>query len=220
MMRVAFATFAILQEPYGHPTVQEFDDRTPDVFKEAEGSEGFIARAKEVNGSELSNFERDWGAWGPFRVPRFYTLGRETNTDQRASTISLWKDLPSVFQFVYAGLHLEAFKKRTQWFKKPEWPTYAIWWVEDDHIPTWEEASRMLEQLHDEGPSPIVFDFKACFDETGNPVKIASLKAKPAEGAAPQKPAAQVTEHQGNGRPEAQPAGTDAREPKPEHSLG
>jgi len=175
-MRIAFTTFAILKQPYGNPEVQEFDDRTPDVFKEAENSPGFIDRALEVSGSELSNFERDWGAWGRFSVPRFYTLGRDTTTDQRASTISLWKDLPSVFNFVYAGLHLEAFKKRTQWFLKPEWPSYAIWWVSDDHIPQWQEACHKLEQLHDEGPSPSVFDFKKAFDETGNPVSIHSYK--------------------------------------------
>lgn len=182
-MRIAFTTFAILKQPYGNPEVQEFDDRTPDVFKEAENSPGFIDRAKEVSGSELSNFERDWGKWGRFAVPRFYTFGRDTITDQRASTISLWQDLSAVFNFVYAGLHLEAFKRRTQWFLKPEWPTYAIWWVNDDHTPQWEEACQKLEQLHDQGPSPSVFDFKNAFDETGNPVSIHSYKK-----ARPQKP--------------------------------
>lgn len=175
-MRIAFATFAILKQPYGNPEVQEFDDRTPDVFKEAENSPGFIDRAKEVSGSELSNFERDWGKWGPFCVPRFYKFGRDTATDQRASTISLWQDLPSVFNFVYSGLHLEAFKRRTQWFLKPEWPSYAMWWVNDDHTPQWQEACQKLEQLHDEGPSSSVFDFKNAFDEMGNPVSIHSYK--------------------------------------------
>jgi hypothetical protein len=175
-MRVAFTTFAVLKQPYGHPAVQEFDDRTPDVFKEAEGSPGFIDRAKEVSGSELSNFERDWGAWGRFCVPRFYQLGRETDTDQRASTISLWKDLPSVFSFVYKGLHLEAFKKRSQWFVKPEWPSYAIWWVDDQHTPEWQEACQKLEQLHDEGASASVFDFKNPFDENGNRIDPRSCR--------------------------------------------
>ena len=179
-MRVAFTTFAVLKQPYGHPEVQEFDDRTPDVFSEAENSPGFIARAKEVSGSELSNFERDWGAWGPFCVPRFYRFGRDTHTDQRASTISLWEDLPSVFNFVYSGLHLEAFKRRSQWFMKPEWPSYAMWWVADDHVPQWQEACEKLEQLHDQGASPRVFDFKNAFDEFGNPINIQSLR-KPKE---------------------------------------
>lgn len=175
-MRVAFTTFAILKQPYGNPEVQEFDDRTPDVFAEAEKSPGFIARAKEVSGSELSNFERDWGAWGEFCVPRFYKFGRDTSTDQRASTISLWQDLPSVFNFVYSGLHLEAFKRRTQWFLKPEWPTYAIWWVADDRVPQWQEACQKLEQLHDEGASPSVFDFKTAFDQYGKPFDVLSYR--------------------------------------------
>ncbi len=175
-MRIAFTTFAILKQPYGHPEVQEFDDRTPDVFAEAEKSPGFIARAKEVSGPELSNFERDWGAWGTFCVPRFYKFGRDTITDQRASTISVWQDLLSVFNFVYGGLHLEAFKRRAQWFLKPEWPTYAIWWVADDHVPQWKEACQKLEQLHDEGASPFVFDFKTAFDQYGKPFDVLSYR--------------------------------------------
>jgi hypothetical protein len=108
-------------------------------------------------------------------------LGKETDTDQRASTVSLWKDLPSVFSFVYAGLHLEAFRRRTQWFMKPEWPTYAIWWVNDDHVPQWQEACQKLEQLHDEGASPSVFDFKNPFDEHGNRVDIHAYRKSNAQ---------------------------------------
>ena len=167
----------MLKKPYGYPEVQEFDDRTPIVFREAERSSGFIDRAREVAGTELSNFERDWGKWGRFCVPRFYTLGRETGTDQRASTISLWTDLQSVFRFVYNGLHVAALKKRSEWFLQPEWPTYAIWWVADDHTPQWREACQRLEDLHDKGPTPAAFDFKCCFDQAGNPVSMTALRA-------------------------------------------
>jgi len=135
-----------------------------------------LARAKERSGSELSNFERDWGEWGEFCVPRFYELGRDSRTDQRASTISLWRDLASVYRFVYAGLHLEAFKKRSEWFLAPRWPTYAIWWIADDHVPTWSEACKKLEQLHDEGATPSCFDFKHCFDQFGSPLALSTLK--------------------------------------------
>jgi len=132
----------------------------------------------EVSGAELSNFARDWGQWGKFAVPRFYTLGRETETDQRASTLSVWEDLGSVLRFVYSGLHLEALKKRSEWFLKPQWPTYALWWIPDDCIPTWQEACKKLERLHDEGASPEVFDFKTCFDASGNRVDLSAYKHK------------------------------------------
>ena len=175
-MRLAFTTFAILKEPYGHPTVQGFDDRTPAVFKEAESSPGFVARAVEVSGSEHSNFERDWGAWGPFCVPRFYTLGREEGTDQRACTLSIWIDIPSVLSFVYGKLHLAALKKRSEWFKLPEWPTYACWWISDTYIPQWSEACDFLEKLHDNGPSAEVFNLDCCFDAEGRPLSSQALR--------------------------------------------
>lgn len=175
-MRVAFTTFAILKKPYGNPEVQGFDDRTPSVFDEAEDSEGFIARAKELSGSELANFNRDWGEWGKFDVPCFYNFGRTDETDQRASTLSLWKDLSSVYRFVYSGLHLEALKKRSEWFLKPEWPTYAVWWVDEDYVPQWKEACEKLEQLHFDGATASSFDFKHPFDESGQSIEPSLLR--------------------------------------------
>lgn len=177
-MKLAFTTFSILKEPYGHPAVQEFDDRTPDVFLEAERSPGFVARAVEIAGSHLSNFERDWGVWGTFCVPRFYTLGRTVDTDQRTSTLSIWEDIPSVLNFVYGNLHVAALRKRHEWFKQPEWPTYAGWWIADGHIPQWADAARLLEKLHDQGPSPDVFNFHAPFDPEGRPLDIRALHAE------------------------------------------
>jgi Domain of unknown function (DUF3291) len=174
-VRIAFTTFAILRHPYGHSDVQEFDDRTPDVFLEAENSPGFIDRAKEDIDSGSTNFDRNWGKWGRFCVPRFYQLGRDANTDQRASTLSVWQDIPSVFRFVYKGLHAAALHKRSEWFLDPQWPTYAIWWIPDEYTPQWKEACDKLEQLHDEGPSPKVFNFKRCFDALGNLIDLNSL---------------------------------------------
>lgn len=179
MSKVAFTTFAVLRQPYGHPEVQPFDDRTPAVFAEAEHAPGFIARDKEVNSdTDVSNFERDWGAWGTFAVPRFYSGGRTTSTDSRASTLSLWRDLESVYTFVYNGLHLEALKHRHEWFLKPEWPTYAVWWVDDNHTPTWAEACERLEWLHDHGPNPRAFNFKKPFDAAGESLPSRSLKLR------------------------------------------
>src|SRR5262249_27710748 len=142
---IAFTTFAIMKAPYGDPIVKGFEDLTPIVFTEAERSPGFIDRAKEVDevsaelndgqlaSSVLSNFERDWGKWGKFAVPRFYDGGFEIATDTRAGTLSLWSDIHAVHTFVYRSLHRTALAKRHDWFRKPDLPTYSIWRV-PDHI--------------------------------------------------------------------------------------
>ena len=43
--------------------------------------------------------------------------------------------------FAYRGTHVEAMKYRNDWVHPAEWPNYTAWWVDDDHIPGWEEAA-------------------------------------------------------------------------------
>lgn len=165
MAIIAFTTFAIMKAPYGDPQVRGFEDLTPAAFLQAEQSPGFIARAVEIDDrTELTNFERDWGDWGEFKVPRFYDGGFSTDTDTRASTLSLWQSIRAVRDFVYSGIHKQALEGRAEWFRKPEWPTYAMWWVERDSVPTWSEAVERLELLHDNGPTRDAFTFGKPFD--------------------------------------------------------
>jgi Domain of unknown function (DUF3291) len=184
MPALAFTTFAIMKAPYGDPIVKGFEDLTPITFAEAERSPGFIARAKEVDdrsteipqgqlaSSYLSNFERDWGRWGKFAVPRFYDGGHEISTDTRAGTLSLWRDIQSVHTFVYRSLHRNALAKRHEWFRKPEWPTYTMWWVSDQNTVTWREACARLEHLYDQGPTPVAFDFHRRFSLEECPLEL------------------------------------------------
>lgn len=173
MPRLAFTTFAIMHEPYGNPVVAGFEALTPAVFTKSEEAPGFISRAVELDDhTDQSNFERDWGDWGPFAVPRYYDGGFQLHTDTRAGTLSLWESVESVGKFVYSGLHQRALDQRKKWFREPKWPTYAMWWVADDHIPNWQEASDRIEMLADKGPTPDSFDFKSAFDASGNPISV------------------------------------------------
>lgn len=173
--RIAFTTFAIMKDAYGTEVVRGFEDRTPSVFAAAEAAEGFIDRAKEIDDRpDLTNAERDWGAWGTFSTPRFYEGGHTFTTDSRASTLSLWRDVDAVRAFAYSGLHREALSRRQEWFRPPEWPTYAMWWVGDDEVPTWSEACIRLEHLHDHGSTPTAFTFARPFDASSRPRSTAA----------------------------------------------
>jgi hypothetical protein len=104
MSRIAFTTFAVLKQPYGDPEVEGFENLLPPTLEEAERSQGFIAHPVEDQGQgHLSVFDRQWGAWGKFEVPRFYTGQRTNETLSFASTLSLWEDLESVFSLFTAG---------------------------------------------------------------------------------------------------------------------
>jgi hypothetical protein len=185
-MRLAFTTIAVLKHPYGHPDILSYEERIGPVFEAAENSPGFIDRARPIDPDETkTNFEWDYGPWGPFTTPRFYTGGRVAATDSRASTLSIWTDLASVRAFSRSELHRYMLRNQARWVLHTEWKNVAAWWIGDDEIPTWSEAARRIELLNDEGPSPEAFDFHTSYDEFGvltSAPKTARLNAY--EGAA------------------------------------
>jgi hypothetical protein len=160
MTRVAFFTFGVLREPVGHPQSQGFVDRIEGSFAEAAASPGFIGYPQETL-VEQGNPRLIWPAMkGPDR--------------DAMMTLSLWRDLESVFAFAYAhqGVHSEALRLRRDWFLKPEWPIYVAWWVGDDHLPTWQEAVERHHHLHTHGATAYAFDFHAPFDADGHATRV------------------------------------------------
>jgi hypothetical protein len=159
--RLALYTFGVLRRPAAEPANDGFFARDGLNLLAVELSEGFIAR---------SGYGGDPGpeSWGRQVFPRFYV---ERGDGGSPSTLSLWADLASPMAFAYAGIHAEALRHGREWFVKPAWPPYALWWVAGDHRPTWEEAVVRHEYLHDHGPSAFAFDFKHAFDEAGMPIE-------------------------------------------------
>jgi hypothetical protein len=168
---VAFSTCSLLREPYGGEATAEFEELTPEVYRASEAYPGFLERAEPVDArDDLGDPDRDWGKWGRLQVPAFYDGGLTDDTYRGAQTLSLWRDLDSVAGFVYSGVHVAAMRRRHEWFVRPEWPTYVVWWVDDDVTPTWAEAIERLETLHRLGPTPAAFDLRQSFDHSGAPV--------------------------------------------------
>jgi Domain of unknown function (DUF3291) len=133
-------------------------------LRNVELSDGFIAR---------SGYEGNPGpeCWGKQVYPRFYV---ERGDGWSPSTLSLWNDLPSLMAFTYGSAHADALRHGREWFLKPEWPPLVLWWVEHDHVPTWQEAVVRHEHLHDHGPTLYAFDFKIAFDQEDRQMKIDS----------------------------------------------
>jgi hypothetical protein len=166
--RIAFMTFGVLYESRAHSRSKGFIDRIPATYEVAQQSEGFIDR------SHL-DLETGRHSWGELVCPRFLPDELHPNV---ARTLTLWQSLESVYAFSYAGLHGEAVNMRAQWFRRPEFPSYVIWWVADDHVPNFIESTARLEQLHANGPGPHAFHFRRPFDAEGNPTALDRALAK------------------------------------------
>lgn len=97
-------------------------------------------------------------------------------------TLSLWANLESVFAYAYLSDHAEALRLRREWFVKPAWPSYVIWWVADSHEPSWQEAVERHQRLHTQGPTPHAFTFPTPFDAESHPLRrmVAPMLPQPA----------------------------------------
>lgn len=155
MPRVAFFTFGVLQEEWSHPQIHSYQERVVEVFAAAAQAPGFIKLASAMD---------DEFVW-----PRFKRPERE----EGAQTLSLWADLVSVQAFSYRGaIHVDAIRRRKEWFVTPRWPKHVAWWVADDHDPPWHEAIERFEHLHSHGSTPYAFSFKEPFDADGKPTRL------------------------------------------------
>lgn len=83
MPRLAFFTFAILREAYGHPRVKGFFDRVAANFAAAERCDGYIDRSELIPGTQAHT-------WGEPVAPRFF---REGEPGGAPRSLSLWRDL-------------------------------------------------------------------------------------------------------------------------------
>ncbi len=154
MAHLAFYTFGILERSLDDARSQEYYALGPAIFSSAAGTDGFIARAPTPAGG---------------RTARFFDPARHGCAVQ---TLTVWRDLESVYAYAYRGTHVAAFRRRADWFIPRQWSSYAAWWVAEGAMPTWEEAIARFELLHDRGPTPDAFTFKEPFDAAGAPLSL------------------------------------------------
>ena len=79
------------------------------------------------------------------------------------TNMSVWEDRESLFSFVYNSDHVEIFRRRKEWFHKMPRMHMVMWYVNEGHIPTIEEAKERLNYLRKHGESEYAFTFKSKF---------------------------------------------------------
>lgn len=166
---LALYTFGLFAARADDPVNDGFRERNDPIFAAVDATPGLIAR---------SGYASDPGpaSWGPEVYPR--SFADEHRDGWSPATLSLWRDLESIFAFTYFGIHAEALSHGREWFRPPEWPPLTLWWHHDDGYPHWAEGVRRHHHLHDHGPSPTAFTFAVPFDASGAPARIDAKRAR------------------------------------------
>ncbi|MGW3491147.1 DUF3291 domain-containing protein [Streptomyces sp. NPDC001054] len=174
MPRAALYTFGVLKSPLADPgpLTRDLQDSGEPVYRAVARHPGYLARAEAVGGDQGNHFDSDWGAWGEFVVPAWYTKGRTADTVALAATLSLWTDPRSAFDAVLSGAHRRALNRRADWFERTGHPRHVFWWVADDATPRWQDGVSRLEHLRDHGPAPHAFPFPHPFTPEGTPAGL------------------------------------------------
>ncbi|WP_420582428.1 DUF3291 domain-containing protein [Reichenbachiella sp.] len=134
------------------PIMKEFKDFLAPVNQLAEESSGFVWRLKDETGETAINAET------PFEDPMVFV------------NMSVWKDNEALKAYTYNTVHSYFLKNRKKWSDKMDSHQVVLWWVEQGHIPTLDEAKRKLDQLEKQGSTPSAFGLHEVYQADGTPL--------------------------------------------------
>lgn len=140
-MKLAQLNIATAKFPLDAPEIQEFVDNLERINGIAENSEGFVWRLQDESGDATGIQVFD-----------------DPNT---IVNLSVWDSTEQLKHFMFRTLHSQFMSRRSEWFHRVPEATYVLWWVEDGHIPSLDEAVQRLEHLREHGETPYAFSFKS-----------------------------------------------------------
>ncbi|MEU8521010.1 DUF3291 domain-containing protein [Streptomyces sp. NBC_01216] len=137
---------ATLRHPLDDPRVAPFVDMLDPVNAAADGAPGFVWRLVEEGGSDATALR---------------PAGENVIVN-----LSLWESQDALWDFAYRSGHLEAMRRRREWFERHVEAHLVLWWVPAGHLPTVGEALERLAHLRAHGPSPRAFTFTSSYGAT------------------------------------------------------
>ena len=136
-MKLAELNVGYVRYDFDDPRLSGFMDNLDRINALAERSPGFVWRMKSDSGNATD-----------IVVP-----GHE----KMISNMSVWDDVKSLGNYVFNTVHVQFYERRHDWFEAMSSHYFVMWWIEDDHIPTLEEAMDRLAQLQKNGSTDDAF---------------------------------------------------------------
>jgi hypothetical protein len=138
-MHVAELNIGRLLHPIDDPRMADFVDNLGRINAMAERMPGFVWR---LTGDGSNDGALDLR---PFPDPRM------------AVNMSVWTTIEALEVFVWKTVHQRFYNRKAEWFEKLQSHSFVMWFVEEGHIPTLDEARERLEHLEAHGNSDHAF---------------------------------------------------------------
>jgi hypothetical protein len=137
--------------PLDDPLMADFVAQLPAVNALADRSPGFIWRLQTESGDS--------------------TAIRAFDDPLLLVNMSVWQTAEALKAYAYRGDHARVMRDRKKWFRKMEGPSYALFWVGREQMPTVEEGQRRLRHLAVHGATPEAFTFGSGFEADHRPAR-------------------------------------------------
>jgi Domain of unknown function (DUF3291) len=137
---LAQLNIGIIRGPMDSPVMAEFAANLARINALADAAPGFVWRLQTEAG--------DATAIRPFDNPNMLL------------NMSVWRDLESLRQYVYASAHVAIMRRRREWFECMGEAYLVLWWVPRGHRPSIAEALERLAALRERGAHRAAFTFR------------------------------------------------------------
>lgn len=149
---LAQLNIALMTAPIDSPVMADFVANLDRINALAEQSAGYVWRLKTDDGNAT--------ALRPFG-------------EEYLVNLSVWRDVESLYEYVYKSAHIDIMKRRKEWFERMRESYSVLWWIPEGHRPTTAEAKQRLQLLNEQGPTPEAFTFKQPYPAPGADVRRA-----------------------------------------------
>jgi Domain of unknown function (DUF3291) len=130
--------------PLNDPRMADFVAQIRSINAVADTDPGFVWRLRGEGAEDATNI-------------------RVFDDENILITLTVWKSLEALSNYVYRGAHAGIMRDRRQWFEKSNQPILAMWWICAGYTPTVAEAKKRLEHLRCNGSTPYAFSFHKPF---------------------------------------------------------
>lgn len=144
-MHLAQLNVAHLRAPIDSAELAGFVALLEPVNALADSTPGFVWRLKESETDPTATVVHDYG-------------------DHLLINFSVWESREALWNFVYRSPHLDALRRRREWFLRIAEPYMVLWWIPEGQIPSLAEGMRRLDRLRAGGPGPEAFTFREFHD--------------------------------------------------------
>ncbi len=139
-MQLAELNIGRLVAPTDDPRVAEFMDNLDRINGLGKRMPGFV-----------------WMMEGSGEPGTGNTEAKIDGNPQFVSNLTVWESVETLENFVWNTVHKQFYDKRKEWFEVMGDMHFVMWWVEDGHRPTLDEALTRLEHLKTHGNSAEAF---------------------------------------------------------------